>query len=551
MNGIVLVIILLLIGTPLGSAFNIQPLSGYNHLSRGDTLYVGGAGPANYTRIQDAIDNATDGDTIIVYPGTYHENQLLITKALTIQGAGFATTIIDGNDAILSTEGLVRITANGDITFHGFTVQHAGGPAGYGGGDNKLNMGIAVLASSPDVTYTISSNKIIGTGDPDDDYDWGFYAISGGQENIIFTQNIVTQTGCNNIVIENTTGSTNLSFNTLDAGCWGIDSIYYMTYDGVNITTPQVVRNNTIDVGTGINPGGSSSNKVTGIGFSSAYLGCTGVPDSGTYTQIIISGNIINNVQAWRRGIAIDNFAWDDGTPGVITNTQITNNIINGNATTPTSFGIRLSGLVTNTSIIGNQINQCDMSFWGRTGYYGGSTAYPTGTIIHNNSFTNSGEGLIWEGASLLNAEYNYWGDPSGPTHPGNPGGKGDNVTGNVDYTPWLLYFGQDNTEPYVKLTQPVKGYLYVNIRKMQMKIPFIITIVIGSINVTVNAQDNQSGIQKVEFYLDSDLQSTDTSAPYVWNWNEHGFFPYTVKVIVYDNCGNHHSDELKLWKIF
>ena len=42
--------------------------------SRGDTLYVGGSGPGNYTRIQDAIDNATDDDTVFVYSGCYTEN---------------------------------------------------------------------------------------------------------------------------------------------------------------------------------------------------------------------------------------------------------------------------------------------------------------------------------------------------------------------------------------------------------------------------------------------------------------------------------------------
>ncbi|MBP1662308.1 MAG: hypothetical protein H6P94_557, partial [Thermoplasmatales archaeon] len=34
--------------------------------SSGTWLYVGGSGPGNYTKIQDAIDNASDGDTIFV-----------------------------------------------------------------------------------------------------------------------------------------------------------------------------------------------------------------------------------------------------------------------------------------------------------------------------------------------------------------------------------------------------------------------------------------------------------------------------------------------------
>jgi len=315
-KGIIFIIILFVIGANVALAYDGEPSLNSQLFVRGNTLYVGGVGPGNYTTIQDAIDDASDGDTIIVYPGIYYENQVLINKALSIKGAEWATTIIDGSDALFADVGLVRIIANGDLSFQGFTIRNAGGPSGYGGGDNKLNIGIAVQASSSGVTYTISSNKIIGTQNPNDDYDWGFYAISGGKENIIFTENIVTQTGCNNIVVEKTTGFTDICFNMLDAGCWGIDPIYYMTYDGVDITSLQMIRNNTIDVGTGMNPGGSANNKITGIGFSSAYLGCTGVPDSGRYTNIVISGNSINNVKEWRRGIALDNFAWGDGSGG-------------------------------------------------------------------------------------------------------------------------------------------------------------------------------------------------------------------------------------------
>jgi hypothetical protein len=552
-KGLVFGIFVLFVEAGVASTLNGNQSINSKPLSRGNILYVGGSGPGNYTKIQDAIDNASDTDTIIVYPGIYYENQIIINKALKIQGAGAATTIIDGSDAILTSDGLVRIIASGDVTFQGFTVRNAGGPSGYGSGDNKENMGIVVYSSSPAVTYTISSNKIVGTQNPNDDHDWGFYAISGGKENIIFTDNIVTQTGCNNIVIEKTTGSTDISFNILDAGCWGIDPIFYMTYGGTDITALQTVRNNTIDVGTGINPGGSSNNKVTGIGFSSAYLGCTGVPDNGKYTHIIISGNIINNVKEWRRGIAIDNFAWGNGAEGEIFNTLIKSNIINSVSTTPTSFGIRLSGLVTNTSIQGNQITSCDMSFWGKTGYYGSSTAYPVATRINYNNFKDNAQGLVWEGTALLNAEYNWWGNASGPRHSGNPSGTGDNISGIVDYSPWLLYYGPETTLPLVNIISPVKGYLNINVVSIfTLKIKFFTTLVIGKIGVSAIATDNQSGIQKVEFYIDDKLKGTDITAPYNWTWSDRGlFFPYTLKVIAYDNGGNQNTDVLKAWKIF
>ncbi|MEE9340745.1 MAG: hypothetical protein V3V21_03685, partial [Thermoplasmata archaeon] len=61
-------VVLLLLSMSI-SAITILPAT-----ASATTLYVGGAGPGNYTTIQGAIDNATPGDSVYVYGGTYYEH---------------------------------------------------------------------------------------------------------------------------------------------------------------------------------------------------------------------------------------------------------------------------------------------------------------------------------------------------------------------------------------------------------------------------------------------------------------------------------------------
>jgi len=84
----------------------------------GNTLYVGGDGPGNYTSIQLAIFNASDGDTIYVYSGTYVEN-LNVFRKLTFIGEDKETTIIDGN----ASGNVVSVSVDW-IDISGFTIRN-------------------------------------------------------------------------------------------------------------------------------------------------------------------------------------------------------------------------------------------------------------------------------------------------------------------------------------------------------------------------------------------------------------------------------------------
>ena len=88
--------------------------------SLNDVLYVGGSGEGNYSSIQDAINDALDGYTIIVYPGVYNEN-IVINKQVTLIGKDRDNTVINGG----MKDDVVFITAS-NVKIEGFTITNSG-----------------------------------------------------------------------------------------------------------------------------------------------------------------------------------------------------------------------------------------------------------------------------------------------------------------------------------------------------------------------------------------------------------------------------------------
>ena len=109
-----------------------------------NTIYVDDDGGADYTKIQDAINNANSGDTIFVYSGIYYEN-IWVDKNINLVGEDRDNTIIDGG----GSGDVAMLVYLNNVDFDGFTIRNSG--------TNTYDMGIVVYSCS---YCTISNCKI-------------------------------------------------------------------------------------------------------------------------------------------------------------------------------------------------------------------------------------------------------------------------------------------------------------------------------------------------------------------------------------------------------
>jgi hypothetical protein len=98
-----------------------------------------------------------------------------------------------------------------------------------------------------------------------------------------------------------------------------------------------------------------------------------------------------------------------------------------------------------------------------------------------------------------------------------------------------------DNNPPCVKIIKPEKALYIFNFKIRKYLFRFRIPLIIGKITIEANATDEDSGIERVEFYINDELKETDTTEPYtyLWRWNRPRIFHiFTIKVVAYDNEG-------------
>ncbi len=346
-------IILLIVGTSIFQATAQDTEKSQS--SKGNWLYVGGSGPGNYTRIQDAIDNASNEDTIFVFHGTYYEN-IVINKAITVIGENRNTTIIDGRQ----NGNVVRLTAN-QIEFTGFTIQNCSDEwdvAGIKIQSNYNTISNNIILSNASVWPTRNDGiNIIGkkhnnfTGNIIC-YGWVGIYLQNTSENF-FADNAITKPiygvyasdFCNNNTLIHNNIS-NIDNNNIyleyDSNDWlisdnylniGTDAIF--VYDCDNLT----IRGNEIlnAYGSGIDIKGSdttiSDNRLSSCGYAGIMI------QSGRSTKIINNtitdclvgidyaqgsqGNIsYNNIQGSENGMQI----FEPGSSNLVSKNAFRNN---------------------------------------------------------------------------------------------------------------------------------------------------------------------------------------------------------------------------------
>jgi len=166
----------------------------YNGWGEDPSVMVGGrvdyiVVPDDYLSINEAIRHLYEGGTIFVKPGTYHEN-VVVSKPLSLVGAGSSTTVIDGYGAWSRP---ILVNAN-NVTVTGFTLRDSEPEETYAGiyigsvsfcnvYDNVMTNnceGILLYGSS---YASIHDNILTGNG-------WNGIRICGSSHNTVASNNI-------------------------------------------------------------------------------------------------------------------------------------------------------------------------------------------------------------------------------------------------------------------------------------------------------------------------------------------------------------------------
>lgn len=197
-----------------------------------------------------------------------------------------------------------------------------------------------------------------------------------------------------------------------------------------------------------INTGVDTTTIIRGFTIQNGYYVCAGgiLCDSSS-SPTITSNSIIDNAATDGGGIGVCYYS----SPIIKDNTITRNNAFTGGGieisfySSPTIFG----NIITDNTASAKgggiyvllasapTVDSCTISNNDGDGVYIDHSA--AARINYSNITNNTSYGVRKVDPGAIDAEYNWWGDASGPYHPdSNPGGLGDSVSDWVDFIPWL-----------------------------------------------------------------------------------------------------------------
>ena len=304
---------------------------------------LGGTG--HYTKIQDAVDAAVSGDTIMVAAGTYVEN-VSITKSVTLIGAG--STVNGG----------VTTNANGVATF---TVDgpNAGPAIAVTISNFNIINGATGIQVWDNAQMTIDQNTISGYAKNGITFDPYSQPGAGGVSGTI-SNNVITGMGVTDGIAQNgiqisdnntaTITNNQISNHQWNGVGWWADGIIV---DGDHV----VVSNNTLnanDVGIEVDGNSApahdntiSNNTISNSTYNGIYS-WNGINNTYSGNQISLTHAASND--AW--GIALDG----NGAPGA------DNNTVSNNTIQTSDVGIYMSSGNDGNTFTGNTLSVSNLT---------------------------------------------------------------------------------------------------------------------------------------------------------------------------------------------
>lgn len=422
--------------------------------------------------IQGSVDKAVASDTVLVKAGTYVE-QVAVDKSLTLLGeSGAASTFIVAPSTIPIASDpnstIVKIAGSGvSVDFSGFTVTGPG-PSGCG----SIGSGIFVR---DDAYANIHDNEILDIRDnPFSGCQNGVAILVGraafstsGSADI--SNNVIAGYQKNGVTVSNVGSSATVANNVIT----GAGATTIIAQNGVQFSGGATgdINGNTIS-NHSYSPGSYTSTGILlyvadantyGNTMSENQSGIYHIEGSGVHEANIMNVSTAGTLSPYFYGFVVDApppglnpvpFEDESLAPSAaasanslmsfvaVQDVDILNNELTGDGTSA-GYGIGAYGgfgaldidltVKNNKALnfgIGLDIYQCTGSC---------SSGVFSNIDVNLNSITGSVDyGLLNTDAIQVNAEKNWWGNASGPSHASNPAGIGDVVSDNVDFDPWL-----------------------------------------------------------------------------------------------------------------